>query len=310
MRTDNAIYIVLSLVCVLGGCSRVDMHAEAQSPAPMSVTYISSWGVKGSGPGQLDEPTCIATDTIGDAYIVDAGSHFIEKFDAIGTPLLAFEEDMLKHPQGITVDSGGAIYVTDSSRGSAVIFFPSGDKLRELRLQKRPNIEDQLSVAVQDDGMIHILDAGEGKVFTYSPRFRLLRSWLPAASAPDARGRAASMADGPDGFLYVADPDANRILRFTDAGQFASQLNTSSAGSSRSMSDQFAVTRGYIFIMDANGRMLHVWSADGQHKLDVDLAPELGQGSRVPPALAVSPRKELLVLDAPGSRVLRYRLNF
>jgi hypothetical protein len=42
----------------------------------------------------------------------------------------------------------------------------------------------------------------------------------------------------------------------------------------------------------------------------MDLAPELGQGSRVAPALAVSPRKELLVLDASESRVLRYRINF
>jgi hypothetical protein len=28
------------------------------------------------------------------------------------------------------------------------------------------------------------------------------------------------------------------------------------------------------------------------------------------PAIAVSPRRELLVLDSPGSRVLRYRINF
>ena len=46
---------------------------------------------------------------------------------------------------------------------------------------------------------------------------------------------------------------------------------------------------------------------DGKPKLDVDLAPELGQpiDPRLP--LAVSPRKELLVLDAPQSRVLRYQ---
>ena len=67
---------------------------------------------------------------------------------------------------------------------------------------------------------------------------------------------------------------------------------------------------GYIFAMDADGRMLHVWTAEGQPKLDLDLAPELGQGSRTAPSLAISPRKELLVLDRPEARVLRYRLNF
>ena len=56
--------------------------------------------------------------------------------------------------------------------------------------------------------------------------------------------------------------------------------------------------------------MLHVVGTDGSPKLDVDLAPQLGQGHRRAPALAVSPRPELLVLDAPESRVLRYRISF
>jgi hypothetical protein len=63
--------------------------------------------------------------------------------------------------------------------------------------------------------------------------------------------------------------------------------------------------------MDSDGRMLHLAStSDGAGKGDIDLAPELGQGSRKAPALAVSPHGELLVLDAPESRVLRYRITF
>jgi hypothetical protein len=42
----------------------------------------------------------------------------------------------------------------------------------------------------------------------------------------------------------------------------------------------------------------------------MDLAPELGQASRPAPPLAISPRGELLVLDEPEARVLRYRINF
>jgi hypothetical protein len=62
--------------------------------------------------------------------------------------------------------------------------------------------------------------------------------------------------------------------------------------------------------MDADGRMLHVWTMDGRPKLDMDLAPDLGQASRAAPPLAVSPRGELLVLDESAARVLRYRINF
>jgi len=266
--------------------------------------------VRGDGPGQLSQPACIATDAVGDAYIVDTRSHFVEKFDPHGTPLLAFQEENLKHPQAIAVDSGGAIYVTDSGRGSATVFLPNGDRYHEVRLRTHPNIEDVLDVAVGDDGTIQILDADAGKIFTFNPRFRLLQTWSPAAGMSNSRVRPKAIVNGQDGFLYVADPAANRILRFTGDGKFSAELGGNADRSGSKLSDQFAVISGYIFVMDMDGRMLHVFSTDGQPKLDVDLAPELGHAKRSAPALAVSPRKELLVLDAREARVLRYRLNF
>jgi DNA-binding beta-propeller fold protein YncE len=286
------------------------MQAQSQATKLASVSFIGAWGAKGDGPGQLSQPVDIATDSVGDAYIVNAESHFVEKFDRRGTPLLAFEEESLKHPQAITVDSGGAIYVTDSARASATVFLPTGDRYREIRIRTHPSLEDTLGVAVEDDGTVHILDTDAGRIFTYTSRFSLLRAWVPTADGPSSKVRPKAVANGFDGFLYVADPDANRVLRFTSDGHFFAALNAGVDGSSRRLGDRIAVGRGYVFAMDLDGRMLHVFSTDGRPVLDADLAPELGPAKRLPPALAVSPQQELLVLDAPEARVLRYRLNF
>jgi hypothetical protein len=304
-----ATLVALAIASSLAGCEQANTRAQSQEPAPL-LSYIGEWGVKGDNAGQLDEPACIATDAIGNVYIADAGSHFIEKFDAHGGPLLAFQDEALKDPQSITVDSGGAIYVTDSSRGSASIYFPNGDRYRRLRVRARPNDEDILSVAVGDDGLIHILDADAGKVFNYTSRFRLVKTWRPAAIVTLGDVRAKAIRIGPDGYLYAADTAGNRILWFTREGHLVAQIDAGANGEGRKLSEEFAVSRGHIFAMDANGRMLHVWSLDGGPEADVDLAPELGQAKRSAPTLAVSPLKELLVLDAPGTRVLRYRINF
>ena len=144
---------VLSL-CGLIGCSRTATQAESQKPVTPAISYISSWGMRGNGPGQLDQPVSIATDRVGDVrYIADAGSYFVHKFDWRGTPLLSFQEPGLRNPQSITLDSGGAIYVTDSQRGSAFVFLPGGERYRELRLSTRAKPDDELDVAVADDGV-------------------------------------------------------------------------------------------------------------------------------------------------------------
>ena len=300
--------VFLALAWATGGCSRSETRVEASHPAPPALSYIGQWGTKGDGPGQLDQPTCIATDGVGRAYIADAGSHFVHKFDTDGTPLLSFQENALKNPQWITIDSGGAIYVTELTSTSAFVYFPSGDRYHQVRLKSRANREDMLSVAVDDGGLIQILDAEAARIFTYTPRFRLTKSWTPAADEPNARVRPRAVATAPDGSVYLLDGDANRILKFTSDGAFVSEMKA--GGGSGRLSDAFAVSPIGIFAMDADGRTVHAWSLDGQPKLDKDLAPQLGQGSRAALALAVSPRKELLVLDAPESRVLRYRIDF
>jgi hypothetical protein len=294
------------------GCSEANMRTEAQSQktAPPALQYIGAWGSRGAEPGQLDKPASIAVDALGNSYVTDVGSHFIHKFGARGTPLLSFQDGLLNHPQSITVDSGGAMYVTDPVRSSLFIFFPSGDRYRILRLATRSNAENVLSVAVDDTGFIYVLDAGARKVFTFTPRLQPARTWQLPGGDPGLRSYGGAIAAGADGSLYVVDPNADRVIRFASDGHVVSEIRPTADGTDRKLSEEFAVSIKYIFAMDADGRMLHVWTIDGKPELDVDLAPELGQGARFAPALAVSPRGELLVLDDAEARVLRYRINF
>ena len=308
LRRVICLATALALAACLAGCSQGDSQVQAQARGPI-LSFIGAWGAKGEGPGQLDQPTCITTDSLGNIYLADAGSHFVSKFSAEGGPLLSFQDDGLKQPQSITVDSGGAIYVTDAGRGAAVVYFPNGDRLQQLHLRTHPNREDALSIAVSDDGTIHILDSDTGQVFAYTPRFRMVRMWRPAANAPGGNARAKSIRIGPNGDLFAADPVGNRILRFTQDGRFLAEFDGDES-QGRKLSEEIAISRGHIFVMDVNGRMLHAWSIDGHFEADIDLAPELGQAKRNAPALAASPQRELLVLDAPEVRVLRYRINY
>jgi hypothetical protein len=239
---------------------------------------------------------------------VDSGSAFISKFAPEGKPLLSFQEDGLNHPQSIAVDRGGALYVTDPVRNSVFIFMPNGDRYRELRLRSRPFPGNALSAAVGDDGLIHVFDQHAGKVFSYTSRLRLLQTWEPRETLP-ASQHFGPLVEGPDDFLYLGTPSGG-IMKLTREGHLITEI-TAAAGITWNPGTGFAIWNNCVFVMDADGRTLHVANtADSADKLDADLAPELGQASRKAPALAISPHGELLVLDAPETRVLRYRITF
>lgn len=314
MANRTAIFgAALLLYCsvALSGCSQATSQPlpPPQNPVAPTLHFIGQWGSPGNGPGQLQQPSGIATNSLGDIFIVDAGSAFISKFAPEGKPLLSFQEDGLNHPQSVAVDRGGALYVTDPVRNSVFIFMPNGDAYRELRLRTRPLAGNQLSAAVGDDGVIHVLDPHAGKVFSYTPRMRLVQTWEPRETFPGTQ-HFGPLVEGPDNLLYLGTPSGG-IMKLTREGHLISEITPGSIGTTWDPGAGFAVWNNCVFVMDSDGRMLHIaGTTDGAGKADIDLAPELGQASRTAPALAVSPHGELLVLDAPGSRVLRYRISF
>ncbi len=314
MANRTAIFgaaLLLYFSVALASCSQATSQPvpPAQNSLAPALHFIGQWGSPGNGPGQLQQPSGIATNSLGDVFIVDSGSAFISKFAPEGKPLLSFQQDGLNHPQSVAVDRGGALYVTDPVRNSVFIFMPSGDAYRELRLRTRPLAGNSLSAAVGDDGVIHVLDPHAGKVFSYTPRMRLVQTWEPRETFPGTHP-FGPLVEGPDNFLYLGTPSGG-IMKLTREGHLISEITPGPTGTTWNPGAGFAVWNNCVFVMDSDGRMLHIAAtADGAAKADIDLAPELGQASRKAPALAVSPHGELLVLDAPESRVLRYRITF
>ncbi len=299
--------IVVALVFASAGCVGHPAEVIAQIPSVPSIQYLDSWGVQGNDPGQLKDPSSIAVDGLSEVFITNIGNGFVNKFEHGGKPLFSFQEDGLNHPQMIVVDDGGAMYVSDPVRDSVYIFLPNGDKYKELKLKTKSSAENSVSVAVGDDGLIHVLDSAAAKVITFTPRAKVVQTWTPSGKTTDS-SHFGPIVHGPDDFLYIGD-SAGGILKFSRQGNFVSEIRPSGAAIRWKPLAGFTFWRNHIFVMDADGRTLHIATMEGQPVIDADLAPQLGQGRREPPVLAVNPQGELLVLDTLETRVLRYRIK-
>ena len=78
--------------------------------------WIKTWGRKGAGPGELDQPHALAMDSRGRLFVGDRGNNRIQIFDQDGN--LLDEWKQFSRPSGIYIDQQDNIYVADSESES------------------------------------------------------------------------------------------------------------------------------------------------------------------------------------------------
>jgi DNA-binding beta-propeller fold protein YncE len=77
---------------------------------------IATWGKKGTGPGEFDQPHALAMDSRGRLFVGDRGNNRIQILDQTGKVLDVWYQ--FSRPSGIYIDRNDVIYVADSESGS------------------------------------------------------------------------------------------------------------------------------------------------------------------------------------------------
>ena len=78
--------------------------------------YIESWGKKGTGPLEFDQPHALAMDSRGRIFVGDRSNNRIQILDQTGKLLDTWYQ--FSRPSGIFIDRNDVIYVADSESGS------------------------------------------------------------------------------------------------------------------------------------------------------------------------------------------------
>jgi sugar lactone lactonase YvrE len=297
----------LVAVFFLASCGkRANPAPKPQPPPPFE--FLGAWGEKGDGPGKLDAPVAFAADLLGNIFFADPGAGFVHKFESSGTPLQSFEDSRVRHASGIAVDSGGAIYVADAQRGNTHIFFPDGTFLQSWRSAAQRHFSGPLAISIDEQGALYVPDPAHSRVLKFNSRGHLVKSWPAPQKALSADEKPSWVSAEPDNSVFVAYFSTGRIERFSSDGSWMTTwpaANTPS-GESGPISG-IAVAGEFVFTMAASSTEIRVWTVDGQHKFDADLAASLGKIAA--PQMVVTPHEELLVFDPATPKVFRFRMH-
>ena len=294
------------LFSALWGCSRAHSQTVATVTKPAPLEFVGEWGVRGTDPGQFEEPTGPAMDPVGRVYVADRATGFVQKFEAGGVPLLSFESAAARTADAIAVDSGGAIYVANSRAGTMQIFFPQGEPLRAMRIAPQRKTAGAFIFSIDADGKIYVPDPAGARVQVFSSKGEIQMIWrIPPGDSEKAAEPFAAVADSDA--VYVGDAADGRILKFTLAGKQDAVLQEPNPGDSSQLLS-LAVAAKQLFVLRGFPLRLEAWSEDGRRKTIDALGDRLSEVKSAA-YLAGDAAGDLVVLDPESRRVLHFRAH-
>jgi sugar lactone lactonase YvrE len=127
------------------------------------------------------------------------------------------------HPEGITVDSNGLVYVVDSANDRIQVFQPDGTFVRKWgSAGSAPGqFIDPNGIAIDTNGLVYVADGGSvSRIQVFQPDGTFVRKWGSAGSAPGYLKYPKGIAIDTNNLVYVADCGNNRIQVFEPDGTF------------------------------------------------------------------------------------------
>ena len=130
--------------------------------------FLSTFGTRGLGDGQLSNPRGICLDNEGHVFISECGNNRISVFEANGTFLYhitgnTVDGSNLNAPWGLAFDQCGNLHVADSSTSTIKMFTPQGQYVT----QYNSGVNQPAGIAIDEEGNIFIADSGHSN-YVYS----------------------------------------------------------------------------------------------------------------------------------------------
>jgi len=263
------------LVLLFLGFSLCVVSAIPVEPPP---AFLITWGTEGDGDDQFYWPYGMAVDVHGKMYVADTNNHRVQKYDSSGTLLGVW---------GWGVQDGSpAFQICTSScqKGTA----GAGDRQFAWPSDVAVDAMGNVYVVDMDNDRIQMLDSNGALLSMWgwgvddgSDVYQICTSGCEHGIAGEGDGqfkRAASVAVGPGGKIYVTDVENHRVQKLDNDGTYLDKwgANGSSAGQ---FSEPYGVgvdASGDVFVVDTNNH--RVQKFDGPW-LDVFVGePELPHG--------------------------------
>ena len=176
----------------------------------------------------------VTVDAQDRVYVFNRGDHPLMVFEADGSFVCAWGEELFVRPHGITTGPEGTLYCVDD--GAHCIYQCSfdGQVLMTIgvpgeptpRYSGRPFSQPTKVALAPGTGELYVADGyGNARVHKYTADGQHLLSWGAYGTDPGEFNLVHSVATDGEGRVYIADRESHRVQVFDDQGNYLDQWN-------------------------------------------------------------------------------------
>ncbi len=193
--------------------------------------HLADFGTHGDGEGQFRQPTAIALDSRGCAYVADQYNHRISVFDRSGRYLSKWGrfgagDGQLDGPCGLAFDAEDNVYVVDQNNNRVQKFTCEGEYL--LQWGEPGDGEGQFNlpwgITLDSRGDVYVADWRNDRIQKFTSEGRFLAEYGEPGDDDGHFHRPSSVAVDTDGYIYVADWGNERVQVLGPDGGFLLKL--------------------------------------------------------------------------------------
>jgi RHS repeat-associated protein len=220
------------------------------------VQKTGEFGSKGSGNGQLNNPSGIATDNSGNVWVADTANNRVEKFSAAGAFTAAYGtlgsgNLQFKGPTGIAIDSAGTVWVSDTGNNRIEALTSAGAYAGQLALGAGAEPGPIATLKTGSEQTLYLTLAGSNiAIFRGSSPATMTNTGL-FGGAGTFTGIGGIAVDEAASCLYVTDTGGHRVEVFGYSGVYQSQFGSSGTGEGHfGTPEGLATQSGNVFVAD------------------------------------------------------------
>lgn len=236
--------------------------------------------------GSITRPGGLSFDMKGRLFVCDASDQYIRIFDGLGAYLSEFKNIQAKDSglAGMTIDSAGLLYVSDSANACVQVFQPeTGVWLRSISGQTDLEIKSKSAYAPSADNegqirlpaglaidrlnQLYLADYGSSKIFVFNKLGNIVRQFGGKGSGEEQLNIPRSVAVDRFDRTYVCDSFNNRLSVFDASGRSLYSYGQKGNGANDLVNpSDIAIDNqhGIVFVCDRGNRRVQIYRIPGE----------------------------------------------